>query len=325
MNAKQELAGRVHQLVHDEIKPDTQRILDILADYTIGYSGSIQDRDLERLIEHFIFAKRAENVTTATIVSYRSSLRRFQAYTAKDAADISTADIRDYIAYLGDVRGNGINAMQTAISILRSFFGWLHQEELIPRNPMIRIKSYKIDKRDSRHPLTNEQLEMLRNACQTYREKAIVEFLYSSGCRVSEAVQIDVNAMDFSQRAVPVIGKGRKPRTLYFSVKAKLMIQHYLEERPGGTALFSAKRKPYKRLSKRALEIIIRDLGKRAGINRQVHPHILRHTLATDLINAGMDIVIIQQILGHSSVGTTQIYAEMSQESVQREYRKYVA
>lgn len=325
MNAKQELAGRVLMLVHDEIKPDTQRILDILGEYTIGYSSGIQDRDFLRLIDHFIFAKRSEGITAATVKSYRSSLKRFHAYDAKDAIDVTTGDVRDYLGYLADVRRNGINSLQTAINVLRSFFGWLHQEELIPRNPMIRIKSYKIDKRNSRHPLTTEQLEMLRNACQTYREKALVEFLYSSGCRVSEAMQIDVKAIDFNQRAVSVIGKGNKPRTLYFSVRAKLMIQHYLDEHHNSTALFCATRRPYKRLSKRSIEIIIRDLGKRAGINRQVHPHILRHTLATDLLNAGMDITIIQQILGHNSVGTTQIYAEMSQESVQREYYKYVA
>lgn len=325
MNAKQELAGRVLQLAYDEIKPDTQRILDILGDYTIGYSGDIQDRDLARLIEHFVFAKRSEGVSKRTVKSYRASLTLFHLYEGKDAADISTADIRDYIGYLSDVRHNGLNSQQTAISILRSFFGWLHQEELIPRNPMTRIKSFKIDKRDSRHPLTPEQLEMLRNSCRTYREKAIIEFLYSSGCRVSEAMQVDVKAIDFSQRSVSVVGKGNKIRTLYFSVRAKLMIQHYLAERPGGTALFCAGRQPYARLGKCSMEKIVHDLGERAGIPRPVHPHLLRHTLATDLLNAGMDITIIQQILGHNSVGTTQIYAEMSQDSVQREYRKYVA
>lgn len=325
MNAKQELANRIVVLAHDEEKPDTQKVLLLLSDYQIEYSTKLEMLDFQRQIEQFLFAKKADGLSPASLKSYRLTLTLFSKYINKLPCDVDTGDIREYLAFLSESRKNKITTVQTAINIFRSFFIWLQQEELIAKNPMLRVKSFKIDKKESRHPLTAAQLELLRNACQTYREKALVEFLYSSGCRISEAVQINVNMLDFNERSVLVIGKGNKQRFLYFSVRAQLMIECYLKERPGGTALFCGMRRPYGRLSTRAVEKVLHVLGIRGQVGRNVYPHILRHTLATDLLNSGMDISIIQQILGHASVGTTQIYAEMSQDTVQREYRKFVA
>lgn len=325
MNAKDELTARIMMLVHDEVKPDTQRVLDLISDYKVEHSIGIEEMDFVRQVNHFLGAKKSEGMAKSSIYSYRRHLYVFYDHLNKPAAEVTTNDIRDFITYLSEVRGNKVSTIQSALSILRSFFGWMHNEELIPKNPTTRIKSFHINKKDSRHPLTNDQLEMLRDACQTYREKALVEFLYSSGCRVSEAEQIDVDRIDFEMKSVSVIGKGSKRRTVYFSVRARLMIRKYLAERKGGTALFCATRAPYDRLGKRSIQKLLLQLGKRAGISKRVHPHVLRHTLAPDLLSQGMDITIIQQILGHSSVGTTEIYAEISQENVKREYEKYVA
>ena len=325
MNAKTELAGRIMMLIHDEIKPDTQRVLDILSEYRIEHTTGIEDMDFLRQVNHFLGAKKSEGISDRTAHNYRIYLNMFSNYINKQAGEVTTNDIRDFITYLSEVRHNKNSSIQTVINTLRSFFGWMHTEEYIAKNPTTRIKSFKINKKDSRHPLTSEQIELLRDACRTYREKALVEFLYSSGCRVSEAYQINLGDVDFERRCISVIGKGNKRRNLYFSIRAKLMIRQYVLERKGGTALFCCGRRPYERLGKRSIEKIIQMIGERAGIAKRVHPHVLRHTLATDLLNAGMDITIIQQILGHSSVGTTEIYAEISQDSVRREYEKFVA
>lgn len=325
MNAKQELAGRIVMLVRDGIRLDAQRVFDFLSDYHIEYSTGIENMDFSCQINHFLGAKRSEGISPKTAHNYRIYLTIFNDYINKPASAVTTNDIRDFITYLSEVRINKNSSIQTVLNTLRSFFGWMQTEEYIPKNPTTRIKSFKINKKDSRHPLTPEQLELLRDACHTYREKALVEFLYSSGCRVSEAVQIDLSAIDFERRCVSVIGKGDKRRNLYFSIRAKLMIRQYVAERKGGTALFCSGRQPYGRLGDRSIEEIIRRIGEQAGITKRVHPHVLRHTLATDLLNSGMDITIIQQILGHSSVGTTEIYAEISQDSVRREYEKFIA
>lgn len=314
MNAKQELAGRIMMIAHDEIKPDPQQILDILAEYRIDHGTGIEEMDFVRQINHFLNAKKSEGHSPASTYNYRLYLLMFADYINKAAADVTANDIRDFITYLSETRNLKTSSIQSILNILRSFFTWMNVEELIPKNPTTRVRNFRINKKDSRHPLTQKQLEMLRNACQTYREKALVEFLYSTGCRVSEAVQIDVDAIDFEQRSVDVIGKGNKKRTLYFSVRAWLMMRQYISERKGGTALFCCTRRPYDRLGIRSVQILIRDLGRRAGISRHVHPHVLRHTLATNLLNSGMDITIIQQILGHGTVATTEIYAEISQD-----------
>ncbi|MFV0400962.1 MAG: site-specific tyrosine recombinase/integron integrase [Oscillospiraceae bacterium] len=325
MNAKTELTGRIMALVYDEIRPDTQRVIDVLKDYQVEYSSGLEEMEFSRIVAHFIGAKRAEGFSDRSADNYRLYLDLFGGFTNKMAKDITTNDIRDFLAYLSETRHLKTISIQTVINILRSFFSWLVMEEVITKNPMNKIRNYQIDKKDSRHALTTEELERLRDACQTYREKALLEFMVSSGCRVSELTSIQADRVDFVHRSVDVIGKGSKPRTLYFSVRAMLMIQEYLKERKGGTALFSGIRKPYGDLSNAAIQRIVKLLGQRARLSKQVHPHILRHTFATQLVNSGCDIVVIQQLLGHTNVNTTQIYAELSKSSVRRAYDQYIA
>ena len=173
--------------------------------------------------------------------------------------------------------------------------------------------------------VTAEQLERLRDGCRTYKEKALVEFLVSSGCRLGELVGIQVDAVDWQGRSVVVLGKGGKERTVYFSVRAKLMLQEYLARRKGGEALFASSRTPYEAMKPRAVEKALQKIGDRAGEARRVHPHLMRHTFASNALNAGMDITIIQHLLGHTDPKTTLIYAELAPRTVKYEYERVVA
>lgn len=123
MNAKQELAGRVMMLVHDEIKPDTQRVLDILSDYRIEHSTGIEDMDFMRQVNHFLGAKKSEGIADKTAHNYRLYLTMFSSYINKQAGEVTTNDIRDFITYLSEVRNNKNSSIQTVINTLRSFFG----------------------------------------------------------------------------------------------------------------------------------------------------------------------------------------------------------
>ena len=199
------------------------------------------------------------------------------------------------------------------------------QEDAIKRNPMRKIKSIKLDKLQARRPLTPEELERLRDGCCTYREKALVEFLVSSGCRLSETVGIRVDQIDWRERSVEVLGKGGKRRVVYFSVRAALMIQAYMEQRRGGEALFASSKAPYEPMSPRAIERAVETVGVRAGERRRIHPHLLRHTFATNALHAGMDLTVIQHLLGHSDPKTTMIYAELRPDAVKYAYERVIA
>ena len=185
---------------------------------------------------------------------------------------------------------------------------------------MSKIKSLKLDKKGARQALTVEELERLRDACKTYREKALIEFLVSTGCRLSEVAQLRAADLNLADRSVQVTGKGDKDRVVYFSVRARLMLQEYMVQRKGGDGLFVSSKSPYEPLKPRAIQRIVRSLSERAGLEGRVHPHLLRHTFATHALNGGMDVTVIQRLLGHEDIATTQIYAELNEEGVSSIY-----
>ena len=122
-----------------------------------------------------------------------------------------------------------------------------------------------------------------------------------------------------------VTGKGDKDRVMYFSVQARLMLQEYIKERKGGEGLFVSSKSPYEPLKPRAIQRIIHNISEKAGLAGRVHPHLLRHTFATLALNSGMDVTVIQRLLGHEDIATAQIYAAMNEEVIKHKYNKYVA
>jgi integrase/recombinase XerD len=187
---------------------------------------------------------------------------------------------------------------------------------------MIKVKCTKEPKR-MRHALTDEEMELLRQACKTDREKAILELLISSGCRLSEITQLNKDSLDWHERSFFVIGKGNKERQVYFSIKAKILLKKYLNSRKDvNSALFVCSKQPHGRLGNRAVEKEIKNIAARAGFDKSVYPHLFRHTYATEKINSGMPLPILQKLMGHSSADTTLVYAEISQENVQHEYKR---
>lgn len=292
----------------------------ILKDYSITKESDETRSDLHRRIKYYLGAKRIDGLSDKTLGNYRCNLEMFAARVNKSAAKVTTDDIRGYISYLDETRHLKDTSLQTHINILRAFFGWLHTEERIKKNPMSKIKSLKLDKKGARQALTVEELERLRDACKTYREKALIEFLVSSGCRLSEVAQLRAADLNLADRSVQVTGKGDKDRVVYFSVRARLMVQEYIVQRKGGDGLFVSNKSPYEPLKPRAIQRIVRSLSERAGLEGRVHPHLLRHTFATHALNGGMDVTVIQRLLGHEDIATTQIYAELNEEGVSSIY-----
>ena len=320
MTAKIDLIAKLTALM-----PECAReIIKIMREYDVQTAQVYDRSNLPRRVEAFLAAKRIDGCRPKTIKGYRERLKMFMTQCSKPVEAITTDDLREYLAYLVDERHLMDNSVQAHINTLRSFFSWLVDEDNIRKSPMRKIKSLKIDKLRSRHPLTAEQLELVRDGCRGYKEKALVEFLVSSGCRVSEVAGLRVDDIDWRDRKCKVIGKGNKERTVYFSVRAKLMLQLYIAERRGGEALFASSRAPYEPLTDRGIEKMISKLGKRIGMERPLYPHLMRHTFASHALNCGMELTIIQHLLGHSDPKTTLIYAEIDPIRVQYEYNRMI-
>ena len=330
MDTKKEIIGRLADMllgynvsIEESIFYEETSL--ILQDYSVAKEEAQKRNTLKKRIVYFLGAKKTDGLSDRTIQNYQQILTHFAEWINKHITQITTDDIRSYITYLSVERKLKESSLQTHINTLRTFFAWMTIEGIIKKNPMLKIKSLKIDKKNARHALSQEELERLRNACKNYREKAIVEFFYSTGCRLTEVVNIRLDELNFEARSVKVIGKGNKERTVYFSVRAKLMIQEYVQQRKGGIMLFPSSKTPYEKMKVRGMQRIIQNVGERAGLSKRVHPHLLRHTFATNAVNAGMDITIIQRLLGHEDVNTTQIYASISQDIVRQAYDRIVS
>jgi len=256
MDARNELVDKLLALWMGDAPPfdPTQQLYCILQNYTVTREADTGRSNLKKRITYFLGAKKIDGLSAKTIENYRFTLGTFAAQVNKHVAKITTDDIRAYISYLSEERHLKESSLQTHINTLRTFFNWLYIEGVIKKNPMLKIKSIKIDKKRTRHALSSEELERLRNACRNYKEKALVEFLVSSGCRLSEAANIDLSTMNFHERSVKVIGKGNKERTVYFSVRAKLMIEEYVKQRKGGAALFASIKTPYPPMKPRGIQ-----------------------------------------------------------------------
>lgn len=271
----------------------------------------------------FIASKKLEGKSPKTLESYQRELLRFSQCMKKDIKDINTMDIRMYLAQYS--KNNSKNTtINTKIYIFKSFFGWLHREEYIGKNPMTKINVAKVEKR-IRNALTLEELEMLRIACKSERDRAIVEFFYSTGCRLDEVCKLNKQDINWNNDSVKVIGKGNKERVTYLNAKSKVYLWQYLNQRKDNNeALFVSSKFPYKRMGQRGIEKVFNKLGCEAGITKSVFPHIIRHTTATNMLRSGASLIEVQRLLGHENPSTTEVYADLDDSAVQYSHRKHL-
>lgn len=271
----------------------------------------------------YLASKKIDGLSIRTLESYSRHLNRFSYYMRKNVEDITTMDIRMHLANYAK-QGVKNSTLGTELDILRGFFRWLEDEEYINKSPVRKIKPIKIEKR-IRKALTVEEMELLREGCKTYRQRAILEFFYSTGCRLDEVVNVNKRDIDWSKMQLRVIGKGNKERTVYVNAKTKVHLQKYLMTRLDDCeALFVTERKPVTRLGRRSIEREFKAIEEISNIGKSIYPHLIRHTFATHLLNAGADLVTVQAILGHEDASTTQIYAQMSNTNIEHEYRKHM-
>lgn len=283
---------------------------------------AVSDSSAEGLLKRFIATKRIEGIADSTLKRYAEENMKLIRFLRKKLYEVTTYDLRFYLSFRrqqGKISNRTLDGMRRCFS---SFFTWLSAEGLIGRNPCVALAQIKFRKQVKK-PYSATDMERLRKACDNVRDLALVDFLYCTGCRVSEVSGLDIADIDFEQQECIVLGKGNKERTVYLSDVSVMHLQEYLGSRTDtGNALFVGKGS--RRLGKNGIEAILRRLGKVAGVEN-VHPHRYRRTLATNLLDRGMNIQDVAAILGHADLKTTQVYCYISQKNVQAAYRKYVA
>ena len=280
--------------------------------------------DLIANIKLYISAKRLEGLSELTLQDYYRELMMFEFYVQKSTVSITTSDIRMFLA-----RDESVSASTTGkkLSVIKTFFTWLVDEEIILRNPAARIKQIKQPKRLPK-ALTALELEALREACITLRERALIEVLYSTGCRLSEVSHMTKEKIDWSNASVTVIGKGDKERVVYLNPKAVYHLERYLEECEDNNNyseyLFSTIRRPYRQMKNKTIQDAIDKIASRTNLNKNVTPHVFRHTMATLAMENGIELGDLQQLLGHDNPSTTLRYAAVSEERKKSAHRRFV-
>ena len=312
-----------------KILNDVLQDLDAIA---AGYDITRQTTDLivsgsdPQIVQLYCAALAVENKAKGTIADYYRILSAFLTTVRKPFQAITTNDIRVYMFSRQQQRNLKKSSLEHLRVVINAFFQWLVDEEYLARNPARRIQPIKVP-RSSRQAIPALDLEYLRQACRTPREKALIDFLYASGCRVSECAALELSDINWATRAVTVRhGKGDKFRVTYFNAEAEVSLRAYLDARKGSSAaLFCASRAPYGHISRESLETEVRHIRARADqLTVTVTPHVLRHTFATSAINNGAPVQHVQQLLGHASLDTTMIYTHNNQADVQTSHRKFV-
>ncbi len=302
-------------------------LISVLNDFNITEKvlnlSILESNENQDLLDNFLSAKRVEGCSERTITYYRTTIFKMLDKVGLKIEDITTDDLRKYLADYKNKNNASKSTIDNIRRVLSSFFSWLEDEDYILKNPVRRIRKIKT-KKVVKEVISDENFEILRDSCTNIRDLAMIELLASTGIRVGELVNLDIDDVLFNERECVVLGKGDSERIVYFDAKTKIHLLKYLESRTDDNpALFVAFKKPYNRLGINGVERRIRELGNEANI-KKVHPHKFRRTMATNAIDKGMPIEQVQRLLGHVQIDTTMQYAMVNQSNVKIAHRKYI-
>lgn len=275
----------------------------------------------KHLLERYRFICRGKGLTSKSIEAIcNQDLKVYLRWLReRDALSVTHQDIQDFLMYCSTERKNGDQALNRKHTNLNMFYKRLIiQMDLDIKNPVEKVDKPKIRKKVKPYLKVceyNQMIDFLGEE-RNYRGLAICSMMYSSGCRLAEIHQLNRNSLDHISRRFVVTGKGQKQRQCIFSKDASDKVIAYIGARnDDNEALFITKKG--NRLSEKGIQDYVKRLGKRAGVEQNVHPHLFRHGRAMQLLKAGASLETIQRLLGHESIATTQIYAHMDYDSVQ--------
>lgn len=283
------------------------------------------------LVRLFIATKRLAGRAESTLEQYNYEIWVSRTCINKSFKDTTTMDIKMYLAKMQE-RGLSPVTLNNKRRYLNSFYGWLHKEGVIPTNPVDRVDAITEPKRIKK-AYSIADIERMRMSIKNPRDRAVFEFLLSTGLRVSEFTSLNVNDIDFDHRRFEVIGKGNKQRTAFYDEVTEFHLQNYLAWRmdlEGLTRdelkklpLFVGQKYPFARLDNNAVRCMLKRIAEEAGVEN-VHPHRFRRTFATTALHRHMPLDKVQGMLGHAKVDTTLMYIDQ-QNDLEQAYKAYLA
>ena len=275
------------------------------------------------LLKQFLEGKRLAGLSERTLEAYKGYLTYVINHLKKGFDSLTHEDIQDFFSFLIEVNHSSMVSVDNYRRVLNSFYNYCVNNGLLYKNPVLKIGAIKKVKK-VKQAFSYEEIIYLRENLRNLRDKAIFELLLSSGMRVGELVSLNHKDLNMTERTVIVHGKGDKEREVFFNELAKVSINRYLESRDDtNPALFVTINRPHTRLGVTGVETMLRNVGKRAGVNK-VHPHRFRRHFATSMIHKGVHIEQVQKLLGHAEIATTQMYIVNDDDEIKYNHKRYV-
>lgn len=288
------------------------------------------EKEIDRFVEYL---KYQRNYSNFTCNNYKKDLNEYNSFILSNKINYKNMDYneaKEYVIYLNK-KNDAKSTISRKLSSLRTFYKYLVLNNKVESNPFLLVSSPKKEKRIPKFINYNNMEEILNvpniKTKEGQRERVILEVLYASGVRVSELVNIKLKDIDFSNKNILIFGKGSKERLVSFGDYALEYINLYLKE--GRNLLLDGVKSDYlivgkksEKLTTRRVEQIIDDIIKRTSIKLNITPHMFRHTFATHLLDNGCDLLVVQELLGHASLSSTEIYTHVSNEHLREVYLK---
>ena len=296
-----------------------------LAEYEIAErctSVTPYDNGNERIIKQYAACLIVDGKSERTMKQYVRSCRKLYELIGKPFTEMNAYDVRFYLAKEME-RGLSDQSRENQRANLSAFFQWMVNEEVIPKNPIAQIKPIKCHQ-EVKKAFSDIEIDALRSACKSLKERALIEFLLSTGARVSEVAEMKVQDVNIETLSVHILhGKGDKERITYTTaVGMKHLLSYIHSRKETGDALFYNKN--HEPIRTDGIRFILNNVAKRAGVSN-VHPHRFRRTFATNLSKRGMAVQEIQKLMGHANINTTLVYIATDDSMVQASYKKYTA
>ena len=300
--------------------------------------NAYKSRDITSYIESYLrYVKGHRGLSEATVKTYAQDLSTFANFLdvieVASFEEVDRRTVRSFLAFLVD-KGYQRSSISRKLSVLRGYYRWMVSEELISIDPIPKRSAMKKETKLPRFLSSDEVSRLIEIPKMTplkeslvNRDVALLELIYASGLRVSEVHALDVKDLDLNSRVLRVMGKGNKERITLIGTTASRVLSKYITEdrikidgADKNNALFLGKRGT--RFSIRSIQDMVKKYSRLAGLGNEVHTHTLRHSFATHLLNGGADLRVVQDLLGHSSPATTQIYTHVTGVEARRSYLK---